>query len=247
MTLLLFVLAFFLLPVSLYFGFKFLIYVKNLNQTKMKLKSKSMSVNSLQRKLKKLFKQFVSSPTPETIKNQILDLLDSYKHEKSNQFIDMISCYKKYIRDIILERDNIKKELSILSNKIKSDGRNDTILKSIYLLKNSIKSLDESEKIVSNKLEFIEQHVSIFNTNFLAKKSQILMMLSRLTLENSISDIDIELNQLLKDFDDKVIEAEVTESVNKKIFGTEGISSIELPEVSESDLNSLYDELQKTV
>lgn len=197
-----------------------------------RINRKKVSQKFTEHELVKKFNRVVKRITErnlDTIKEELLDILDEYKFVKGESFIESKTLLEKCKDTIDLQIASVCKQENELVSKIRSlkeagDGLEDERTGALYVAEleklNSVKQkLSESLNSITDKIRQLDSNINSFNHRFAIKKSEIIIMIANAATVNNVSSIDIQLNDLVTEFNTKAKESEIRQDVTEKIYG----------------------------
>lgn len=219
--------------------------VSSSRTTSIKKLEESDLVKRFNKTLKKLTERNI-----DTVKKELLDILDEYRNRKCDSFIeskkllnDSLSMVRSQILEIDIQISNLRKNIKIIKINIDKGLASEEEQKSgaIYFmeyekLKQLRDSLVKSESILENKLNTLDHNIDTFNHRYSIKKSEITVMIANAAAVRNVSGVDIKLNDLVSEFESKVREEEIKQEVKGKIFGSNTEKEIDF------DISSNYEE-----
>ncbi len=194
---------------------------------------KKLKENDLVKKFNKTLKK-LTERNIDTVKEELLDILDEYRNRKCDSFIeskkilnDSFSMVRSQILEIDIQISNLKRKIKTIKDNINEGLASEEEQKSgaIYFmeyekLKQLRDSLVNSESILKNKLNTLDHNIDTFNHRYSIKKSEITVMIANAAAVRNVSGVDIKLNDLVSEFESKVREEEIKQEVKEKIFGS---------------------------
>lgn len=210
---------------------------------------KKLKENDLVKKFNKTLKK-MTERNIDTIKEELLDILEEYRNRKCDSFIeskkllnDSFSMIRSQMLEIDIQISNLKRKIKTIKDNINKGLASEEEQKSgtIYFmeyekLKHLRDSLVKSESILEDKLNTINHNIDTFNHKYSIKKSEIIVMIANATAVRNVSGVDIKLNDLVSEFESKVKEEEIKLEVREKIFGSNTEKEIDL------DISGNYEE-----
>ena len=210
---------------------------------------KKLKESDLVKKFNKTLKK-MTERNIDTIKEELLDILEEYRNRKCDSFIeskkllnDSFSMVRSQMLEIDIQISNLKRKIETIKDNINKGLASEEEQKSgtIYLmeyekLKRLRDSLVKSESILKDKLNTINHNIDTFNHKYSIKKSEIIVMIANAAAVRNVSGVDIKLNDLVSEFESKVKEEEIKLEVREKIFGSNTEKEIDL------DISGNYEE-----
>lgn len=169
--------------------------------------------------------------TIDSISNDMLNILKEYKARKIEQFVEstqMLTKNKRHINEEIIKiNENINK-LKRNAFELKKDTMSDEdyLIGAMYVsqIEDSEKLLEELKATLSEndkQLERVEKQVNSFNAKYTLKEGSIMNMIIKAKTHKNFSNVDLKLNDLISEFNDKVSDVEIEQKVRAKINGVE--------------------------
>ena len=197
-----------------------------------KYKSENGSININENELVKKFNKTVRKLTErniEDVKSDLYKILDKYKFVKCEQFIEnrtQIQSARKQVMEQMREtsnsRTNVKNQIVKLKSETNKDNSN--LGAQLVYQYDMLGEIYEKLKVTSEALERKEcefdRELDLFNSKFALKKAEVSMMIANAVTLKNISTIDIRLEDLVSEFQQKVEEQENTDYVRGKLYGT---------------------------
>lgn len=210
----------------------FYLYLKYIGvNNKSKSKLGSLSECELVKKFNSLGKKLLGSAdrSIDKIADEMLSVLREYKCRKVEQFVEAEQMLSKNKRHITEQLETLNQQMAKLktdAKKLKKENMSDEdyALGALYMAQ-----LDETEKLQNDlqntfdennkQLEYIEKQVKQFNVKYALKEGNITNMIIKAKTHKNISNADIELNDLITEFKDKVNDIEIEMKVKSQING----------------------------
>ena len=192
------------------------------------------TINVNENELIKKFNRAVKRLTErniETVKADLFKILDKYKFVKCEQFIEnrtqIQSACKHVIEQIeqtIRSRSDVKRQIQALKVSNTPDTNLGAQLVYQYdMLSEMIEKLEAAKDNLTRKECEFDRELGLFNSKFALKKAEVSMMIANAISLKNISTIDIRLEDLVSEFQQKVEEQENADYVRNKLYGTTSI------------------------
>lgn len=188
----------------------------------------SLSESKIVKKFNRLVRS-INDRNINTVKDDLLDVIEEYKAVKVSQFIDsknQISSSKRIIDEEIANseasRTNVKKQIVKLKNSDNPDVANGASL--VYQYERISGMLDRMQEIkagLDEKDAHLEREIESFNAKYAMKKAEISMMIAEAISIKNVSNIDLRLNDLVTEFKTKAEEQENANYVKNKVYHIE--------------------------
>lgn len=186
----------------------------------------------------KRFNSLVSSITDRninTVKEELLAILKEYKNRKIEQFVEskqLLKHSENTLSEQIGTIDGNAKSIRAKAIELKAKSKDgelsdaDKELGALYMCQlekteEAKKKLIDAKKIIADKTEILDRKIENFNVKYELKKTDINVMIATAISIKNTSDIDIKLNDLISEFNEKVSDAEIEHEVKAKINGVE--------------------------
>ena len=188
----------------------------------------SLSESKIVKKFNRLVRS-INERNINTVKDDLLDVIEEYKAVKVNQFIDSKNQISSSLRIISEEiensqasRSNIKKQIS----KLKSEETPDVSLGASLVYQyehigDMISRMSDIKKNLQEKDSQLDREIETFNVKYAMKKAEISMMIAEAISIKNISKIDLRLSDLVTEFKTKVEEQENENYVKSKVYNIE--------------------------
>lgn len=173
----------------------------------------------------------------DAVKEELIECLDQYATVKEHQFAFTLAQIRK-------SANEINKQISSMSNNLNSSrvaledykqwhrgDQSDSVInqaaKLLYKYKTNTLIMD---KLTKAKVDLTSREAELnnmlmdFNSNLAVKKAEIAIMVADSTGIFTGSTIDLRLDNLVKEFQDKVIEGKATQDVHDKLKGEDNSS-----------------------
>lgn len=177
----------------------------------------------------------------DIVRDELLEILEEYKFVKSESFIESKTLLERCKDTISLqiasvgeqEKELISKIRSLKSKKSLGNNSEDEKTGALYvaeLEKLSLvkQQLSDSLNSVLNKILQLDSNINSFHYKFALKKSEIVIMIANAFTINNVSSIDIEINDLVTEFNTKAKESEIRQEVTGKIYGVKDQNELDL-------------------
>lgn len=193
------------------------------------IKSKSIgeTTESIIKNLNKKFNKLVSKISPrtvDTIKAELLEVLDEYKVAKTNEFIEGKQLINSNIKMIesssainIVTKDSLKSKLKA---EIATNPGSNLSAQYLYQINKLNEANDELSKLkvtMKEKDTEIDNQINLFGSKLAIKRSEVISLICNNVINNT-STVDLTLNDLMIEFksvvDKKNIETEVKSKIN---------------------------------
>lgn len=203
------------------------------NKNTVKSNFTNMSENDLVKTFNKLANSLSGSPNRniDNIASEMLAVLKEYKCKKIEQFIEstqMLTKNRQHIDEEIVKLDNVISKLKADALNLNKENMTDDDyeLGAMYMaqiddtinLKNDLIKTSEENK---NQLDRIDKQIKSFNAKYAIKEGSITNMIIKAKTHKNFSSVDIKLNDLISEFNDKVTDIEVEQKVRAQIANTE--------------------------
>jgi hypothetical protein len=194
------------------------------------------TVNVNENDLIKKFNRVVKRLTERNIENVKADLfkiLDRYKFIKCEQFIEnrtQIQSARKQVTEQIEQTIRSRSDVRRQVQKLKESGNPDANLGAqlVYqydMLGEMIEKLEVAKDNLTRKECEFDRELGLFNSKFALKKAEVSMMIANAISLKNISSIDIRLEDLVSEFQQKVDEQENADYVRTKLYGTATVAT----------------------
>jgi hypothetical protein len=188
----------------------------------------SLSESKIVKKFNRLVRS-INERNINTVKDELLEVIEEYKAVKVNQFIDsknQISSSKRIINEEIanseLSRANVKKQIVKLKNTTNPDVANGASLVYQYeRISDMINRMEEIKNSLEEKDAHLEREIETFNAKYAMKKAEVSMMIAQAISIKNVSNIDLRLNDLVTEFKTKAEEQENANYVKNKVYHLE--------------------------
>lgn len=175
----------------------------------------------------------------DAVKEELIECLDQYATVKEHQFAFTLAQIRKSTNEIDKQISSMKNTLSLSKRALdeykqyhKGDS-NEAIInqaaKLLYKYKTNSLIMDKLTKAkgdLSNREAELNNMLMDFNSNLAVKKAEIAIMVADSTGIFTGSTIDLRLDNLVKEFQDKVIEGKAAQDVHDKLKGEDDGSTI---------------------
>ena len=187
----------------------------------------SVNENEIIKKFNKTVRR-LTSRNIEDVKSDLFKILDKYKFVKCEQFIEnrsQIQSARKQIEEQIRQTERARSDVSFQIRKLKSDSNVDEVLGAqlVYQYETMgdmvTKLTVAKDNLLTKECEF-DRELDMFNSKFALKKAEVSMMVANAISMKNISSIDIRLEDLVAEFQQKANEQENADYVRGKIYGT---------------------------
>ena len=188
----------------------------------------SLSESKIVKKFNRLVRS-INERNINTVKDELLEVIEEYKAVKVNQFIDsknQIASSKRIINEEIanseLSRANVKKQILKLKNAANPDIASGASLVYQYeRISDMINRMEEIKTSLEEKDAHLEQEIESFNAKYAMKKAEVSMMIAEAISVKNVSNIDLRLNDLVTEFKAKAEEQENANYVKNKVYHIE--------------------------
>lgn len=192
----------------------------------------SLSESKIIKKFNRLVRS-INERNINTVKDELLDVIEEYKAVKVNQFIDsknQISSSMRIIDEEIenskTSRNNVKKQIT----KLKSESNPDVAVGASLVYQyervgEMINRMNEIKKNLDEKEAHLDREIESFNAKYAMKKAEISMMIAEAISIKNVSNIDLRLNDLVTEFKTKAEEQENANYVKSKVYNIENDGS----------------------
>lgn len=195
-----------------------------------KYKTENGTIDLNEDKLIKKFNGLVKKINPRNIEDVKLDLfkiLDKYKFIKCEQFIENrthIQASRKQVQEQIRATDSSRSAVKDNILRLKRSENPDEILGAQLAyqyekLGEMTEQLKSAEMTLLKKDSEFDRELDLFNSKFALKKAEVSMMIANAISLKNISSIDIRLEDLVSEFQQKVAEQENADYVRGKLYG----------------------------
>lgn len=168
----------------------------------------------------------------ETVKEELLDILEEYRYVKCESFIESKTLLNNSLDSLTVQMMKIKEQDSIFVNKIKeikskkSLTSEDEKIGAMYVselekLRAVYSNIGKSKSKVEDNIRIIDSSINMFNHKYELKKSEIIVMIANATTVKNVTSIDIKLSDLVTEFNTKVRESEIRTEVTDKIYNVD--------------------------
>lgn len=208
----------------------------NLFVTTQKTLSESQIIKKFNKTLKSLGERNL-----DFVKQELIKCLDEYTIVKEEQFKFTLTQIRKSKNDINNQLNqmksrviNAKNALDVFIAKHRGDKNLDVInegtklMHSYKLCKLLLDKLNTANESLYNRENELNSMLTDFNSNVAIKKAEISIMIADSTGIFTGSDIDLRLDNLVKEFQDKIIEGKASQDVHNKL--NNNISDIDYSE-----------------
>lgn len=192
----------------------------------------TLSESKIVKKFNRLVRS-INERNINTVKDELLEVIEEYKAVKVNQFIEsknQISSSKRIINEEIenseLSRANVKKQIAKLKTSENPDVANGASL--VYQYERISEMINRMEEIKTNLEEkdaHLEREIESFNAKYAMKKAEVSMMIAEAISIKNVSKIDLRLNDLVTEFKNKAEEQENANYVKSKVYNLENEAS----------------------
>lgn len=187
------------------------------------------NVQYIKKKFKKLLKS-ARKRNIDDVHNDLLDTLADYKYVKTEEFIDAKNLLDKSNKEIkciitetLLQRKKCEDEIAILKKQYE-ENKSEIILQK-GILKASIldrcnktlESLNNSQKSLHENLEKLNEEIDLFSSKYELKRAEINLMLVNNVVNLDSSTIDLNLDDLVVEYQDKQNELKNAREIKAKI------------------------------
>lgn len=201
-----------------------------------KRRSEYGTVNVNENELIKKFNRVVKRLTErniEDVKADLFKILDRYKFIKCEQFIEnraQIQSARKQVTEQIEQTIHSRSDVRKQVQKLKESGTPDANLGAqlVYqydMLGEMIEKLEVAKDNLTRKEYEFDRELGLFNSKFALKKAEVSMMIANAISLKNISTIDIRLEDLVSEFQQKVDEQENADYVRTKLYGTATVAT----------------------
>lgn len=192
----------------------------------------TLSESKIVKKFNRLVRS-INERNINTVKDELLDVIEEYKAVKVNQFIDsknQISSSMRIINEELessnLSRANVKKQIA----KLKQDENPDVAVGASLVYQyermgEMISRMNEIKKSLEEKDAHLEREIESFNAKYAMKKAEVSMMIAEAISIKNVSNIDLRLNDLVTEFKAKAEEQENANYVKNKVYHLENDST----------------------
>ena len=192
----------------------------------------TLSESKIVKKFNRLVRS-INERNINTIKDELLDVIEEYKAVKVNQFIDsknQISSSMRIINEEMetsnLSRANVKKQIA----KLKQENNPDVAVGASLVYQyermgDIINRMTDIKKSLEEKEAHLEREIESFNAKYAMKKAEVSMMIAEAISIKNVSNIDLRLNDLVTEFKAKAEEQENANYVKNKVYHLESDST----------------------
>lgn len=187
------------------------------------------NINHIKKRFKKLLKS-AKNRNIDDVREDLLDTLVDYKQVKTEEFINAKNLLDKSsqeinrtINNITLQKASCDKEISQLRTQYEMDKSEITLQKGILKASaidkynKTLESLAESQKMVKEKLEKLNGEIDLFSSKYELKRAEISLMLVSNLVDLNFSTIDLSLDDLVVEYQDRQNELKNAREINAKI------------------------------
>lgn len=201
-----------------------------------KRRSEYGTVNVNENELIKKFNRVVKRLTErniEDVKADLFKILDRYKFIKCEQFIEnraQIQSARKQVTEQIEQTIRSRSDVRRQVQNLKESGNPDANLGAqlVYqydMLGEMIEKLEVAKDNLTRKEYEFDRELGLFNSKFALKKAEVSMMIANAISLKNISTIDIRLEDLVSEFQQKVDEQENSDYVRTKLYGAATVAT----------------------
>lgn len=201
-----------------------------------KRRSEYGTVNVNENELIKKFNRVVKRLTErniEDVKADLFKILDRYKFIKCEQFIEnraQIQSARKQVTEQIEQTIRSRSDVRRQVQNLKESGNPDATLGAqlVYqydMLGEMIEKLEVAKDNLTRKEYEFDRELGLFNSKFALKKAEVSMMIANAISLKNISTIDIRLEDLVSEFQQKVDEQENSDYVRTKLYGAATVAT----------------------
>lgn len=186
-------------------------------------------INRIKRRFKKLLKS-TKRRDINTVREDLLQTLDDYKLAKTKEFVSVKVRIEKSLReisaslsDIIAKKYSIEKAITAKRTEYKNTGSESVLSEGALLTRtyemynNTETSLRQSQTLIQEKLDKLNQEIDLFSSKYELKKAEIGLMLANSLVDVDCSQINLELDDLVVEYKDKEEEIKITQDVTKRV------------------------------
>lgn len=193
----------------------------------------SLTENELVKKFNNLADSLTSKSkrSIDKIASEMLAVLKEYKCKKIEQFVEstqMLTKNKNHLNEEIAKVNSLITKLKADAMALNKENMTDEdyeigamymaqIEDTEKLKQDLIDTLAENDK----QLERVDKQVKSFNAKYTIKEGSITNMIIKAKTHKNFSAVDLKLNDLISEFNDKVTDIEIEQRVKSQIAGTE--------------------------
>lgn len=166
----------------------------------------------------------------DQIASDMLNVLKEYKCRKIEQFVEseqLLNKNKNHLTEEIAKVDKQIARLKADALALKKDNMTDEDFEigALYMAQ-----IDETEKLKQDLIKTakdnedqiakVDKQVKSFNAKYTIKEGSITNMIIKAKTQKNFSNVDLKLNDLISEFNDKVQDIEIEQKVRAEISGT---------------------------
>ena len=194
-------------------------FIPRIKETKLVVLDENKIIKKFNKLIRNLGKRNI-----DTVKEELLELLDQYKICKQNQFEHANIQLTRAITDIAKQIISLKNLSNEYLNKAKEVKNNNGSSKvgARYLyhkdrMDEVIKKLEAMKVTTEGKKNTLLENIELFDSEYAIKKGEISVMIAN-SIEFGVGcDVDLKLNNLISEFQGMVSDQEAVKEVNEKM------------------------------
>lgn len=200
---------------------------------------KTLSESKIVKKFNEILKT-IGERNLDVVKQELIQCLDEFAVVKEQQFAFTLSQIRKSKKDVDNQLNAMTQQLSSITSKVKlfaidhKGSQEDSIIKqgvSMLVKQKTMQTICEKLRTAQDTLNKREDDLNAmlgdFNSNLAIKKADISIMIADSTGIFSGSTADIKLDNLVKEFQTKVIEGKAAQDVHDKLNNKEEQSPVD--------------------
>lgn len=186
-------------------------------------------INYIKKRFRKLLK-LSKNRNIDDVREDIYDTLLYYKQIKTKEYITTKTSLEKSLRDVSSSLDSIytKKTaqhahvrklkdtyLKLKDENLLNQGVNETMILDKYI--KIYESLQKAKCSINDKLDKLDSDINLFSSKYELKKAEINLILTNNLVDVNLSTVDINLDDLIVEYQDKSLEMKNTKEITNKI------------------------------
>lgn len=187
------------------------------------------NIRCIKKKFKKLLKS-VGKRNIDDVREDLLSTLIDYKDAKTTEFINAKNLLSKSNREIEHTITNIMAQKEISESEINLLKKHYDVNKSDIILQKGILkasaidkynkillSLNDSQKNILEKLNKLNEEIELFTSKYELKRAEINLMLVGNVVDSNFSTVDLNLDDLIIEYQDKENELKNAREIRTKM------------------------------
>ena len=203
-----------------------------------------LSESDLVKKFNKAVKR-LTSRNLETVKEDLLSILDEYRYIKCESFIESKTLLSNSLDSLNIQISRIKEQEQTFVNKIKNIKSKSNLtaedeklgalfVSELEKLRIVYSNIEKAKLKVEENIRIVNSSVNLFNHKYELKKSEIIIMIANATTVKNVTSVDIKLSDLVTEFNTKARENEIRTEVTSTIYNVD----------SDKDASHNYNEVE---